>query len=193
MSKLVDCMKNRTLINLNDIEDSLTELEKEVFSQIEFLFIEVLKYQRICEIEEGEPINAFLEYGEFLFKITYDGSFSCYKYDKRQLKKNCYGEYIICESQNSVKYKELVRRRIDDEYRKAADKLSYLEYEEIKNKLIGKRCVNCTNSICRKPYYDKIGIDDDGNELGEPCISWDNQRIIGASKVLCLTNISDIN
>lgn len=77
-------------------------------------------------------------------------------------------------------------------YELVADSLECVEYQYIKESLIGKCCDNCTNGSCDVETKEKIGVDEQGRPVGEKCIAWSNYELVGRSKVLQIKSISNL-
>lgn len=90
---------------------------------------------------------------------------------------------------------ELINKIVEssrDFYIKICNVLTPEERLFIIKVLENKNCLNCTNTSCRVPYKEKIGLDENGNQQGSKCIDWRNEELIGKSKVLGLTDINEL-
>ena len=56
--------------------------------------------------------------------------------------------------------------------------------------LENKTCLNCTNGNCKIDSWDKLKLDEYNKPQGQKCVSWQNDLLVGKSKVL---KIKDIN
>lgn len=77
-------------------------------------------------------------------------------------------------------------------YINAYNSLSPKERLSIIDKLINKGCVNCRNGLCRIESYEKVGYDEDGNLEGYQCLGWNNEKIVGKSKILKIYDIKKL-
>lgn len=66
------------------------------------------------------------------------------------------------------------------------------ERYKITKQLDGKCCDNCTNGCCTIPTREKIGLGEDGLPQGSNCIGWENDYIVGKSKILGRKNIHEL-
>jgi hypothetical protein len=74
-------------------------------------------------------------------------------------------------------------------YKKICFSLTPKEKYEIIGQLEGKCCDNCNNGCCTVPTREKIGLGEDGLPQGNNCIGWENDYIVGKSKILGRKNI----
>lgn len=79
-----------------------------------------------------------------------------------------------------------------DFYVKICNALTPEERLFLINSLENKNCLNCTNTSCRVEYKEKLGLDENGNPQGSKCIGWNNEELIGKSKVLRITDINKL-
>lgn len=73
----------------------------------------------------------------------------------------------------------------NDFYKRIGERITSEEREYIQRKL-NQSCSNCTNDNCRASNYEKIGLDEDGKPMGNSCIGWINDVMVGKYKVLKL-------
>ena len=59
-------------------------------------------------------------------------------------------------------------------------------------KLINKGCINCCNGLCRVESDEKVGYDKNGNLEGYQCLGWDNEEIVGKSKVIKIYDVKKL-
>ena len=94
---------------------------------------------------------------------------------------------------STMDVKDLIRVILkDDEYDFYTNICYMLSPEErnfIREHLVNKSCINCTNGCCRVESYEKVGYDSFGNPMGSDCFGWDNSKLIGKSKVLKINDI----
>ena len=55
---------------------------------------------------------------------------------------------------------------------------------EIIDSLSNKSCLNCCNGVCDIRTNEKVGLDEFGNPNGHDCVGWENDALVGYTKVL---------
>lgn len=69
-----------------------------------------------------------------------------------------------------------------------------LEVQELLNlrqMLINKSCLNCTNGSCRVPIEEKLGLED-GRPAGSECLGWKNPTIEEKAKRLRIYDVHQL-
>lgn len=69
-------------------------------------------------------------------------------------------------------------------YCRVAQLISLEERLYILDTLYNKNCLNCDNSCCKVPLYEKLGNDEFGMPQEYKCLRWNNDEYIGKAKVL---------
>lgn len=133
-------------------------------------------YNLWLEFEQKETKEAILSY--FIDKI--DPVLKAKQYDE-EYNTNKYFEEFYTHA------KEVLQT--NDFYGIIANNLNGEEYRHIKEQLIGKSCLNCSNGSCRVPTYEKIGLNEFGNPQGQDCIGWCNPELVGKAKILQKYNL----
>jgi len=203
-------------------ENKISDKDILMIDYLEELFKELHIYNLENGVGNVDNNLYCLEYNNKFYIIRHKpGCYSCEKYDSLSFitgnKKyyftmdyqiipviNLYNElknkYSMEEmaSLNGIvntELKDLLRIVIPDEdkfYQAISDLLTPEEKNFIRENLINKSCMNCTNGLCRVEYQEKIGYDELGNPEGSECIGWDNSKIIGKSKVLKINDVKKL-
>ncbi len=99
-------------------------------------------------------------------------------------------QYIL--KQNTTSINTLIEKVLDNPktfYEAIATSLTPIERDYIIKCLINKTCLNCDNKACNQDIAYRYTIDENGNQAGFNCLAWENNEIVGKSKILRLKDI----
>ena len=179
---------------------NVTEKDKNMVKCFEILMIELRNYIFMDNslVNKEFQDRFLLEYNNKIYCLEFWGEEASCVIDNFTIKSN----------ENIIKYEDFKKQyqnetsldiilnkilnRPDNFYKKVADCLTTEERLFIKDNLENKCCLNCTNASCRVPYEEKIGYDENGNPEGYLCSGWNNDVLVGKSKVLRINDVKKL-